>query len=78
MPASGEKADFYIREGGYFVKLVPIPATPDARHVEVFAVDNGGRDLHEGSSVETSCVCSLTDLDYQLRTTLSELSQGES
>lgn len=71
----GEEADFYFWEGSYFVKLVPIPATPDARHVEVFAVDDGGCDLDEGGSVETSCVCTLTDLDDQLRATLSQLSQ---
>ncbi|MBF6208291.1 hypothetical protein IU483_30065 [Streptomyces gardneri] len=73
--SSGEETDFYFWEGSYFVKLVPIPAAPQARHVEVFAVNDTSRDPDEGGDVEASCVCKLTQLDNQLQTTLSELSQ---
>ncbi|MGW0003765.1 hypothetical protein ACWDT6_07980 [Nocardia grenadensis] len=71
----GEEADFYFWEGSYFVKLVPIPVAPQARHVEVFAVNDGGRDLDEGGDVEASCVCTFTELDNQLQATLGELSR---
>ncbi|MEV0297743.1 hypothetical protein [Nocardia sp. NPDC050710] len=71
---SGEEADFYFWEGNYFVKLVPIPAEPDARHVEIFAVHDSA-DPDEGGSVEASCVSTLSELAALLQDTIEEMSR---
>ncbi|MEU4341830.1 hypothetical protein AB0H00_11245 [Nocardia sp. NPDC023852] len=70
---SGDETDFYFWEGNFFVKLVPIPAAPDARYVEVFAVHDSA-DPEEGGTVEASCVCTLTELGDLLQGTIGELS----
>lgn len=73
--AGGAEADCYFWEGSYFVKLVPLPIGAGMRHIEVFAVDDGGRDLDEGGVVTASCVCVLAEIGKIYQAAISELSQ---